>query len=212
VGAGTGSYEPADRYVLAVEPSAVMRAQRPAGAAPCLDAAAEALPFDDDSFDVALAILSDHHWQDWAAGLRELARVGRRVVIFNWDTDAAEPFWLVRDYVPEFLELARRGPPLSERVRAHVAPDATVIPVPIPWDCEDAFFHAFWRRPELYLREEVRDVTSVWARLGPVVESRAVAALAADLDSGAWRRRNGELLALEECDVGARLVIAQTAG
>ena len=212
VGAGTGSYEPADRYVLAVEPSAVMRAQRPPGAAPCLDAAAEALPFDDNSFDVALAVLSDHHWQDWAAGLRELARVGRRVVIFNWDSAAAEAFWLVRDYVPEFSELARRGPPLSERARAHLAPDAAIAPVPIPWDCEDAFFHAFWRRPEMYLRAEVRGVTSVWAKVGPEVEARAVAALAADLESGAWRARNGELSAVAECDVGARLVVAETAG
>src|SRR6188472_4792881 len=62
VGAGTGSYEPADRDVTAVEPSAVMRAQRPAGSAPCVAAAAESLPFDDDSFDVAMAVSTVHHW------------------------------------------------------------------------------------------------------------------------------------------------------
>jgi SAM-dependent methyltransferase len=212
VGAGTGSYEPHDRDVLAVEPSAVMRAQRPRGAAPCVDACAEALPFDDDAFDAVMAVLSDHHWRDWRAGLRELARVGRRVVLFNWENGVAGAFWLVRDYVPEFLDLARRAPPLRERAATYVAPDARVTPVPIPWDCEDAFFHAFWRRPEHYLREDLRRLTSVWARLGPVVEARAVAALAADLRSGAWARRNAELVGLAACDVGARLVVAETAG
>ena len=61
VGAGTGSYEPADRQVVAVEPSVTMRAQRPADAAPCVAARAEALPFADGTFDVAMAVLSDHH-------------------------------------------------------------------------------------------------------------------------------------------------------
>ena len=36
VGAGTGSYEPPDRQVVAVEPSMLMRSQRPPNAAPCL--------------------------------------------------------------------------------------------------------------------------------------------------------------------------------
>jgi SAM-dependent methyltransferase len=211
VGAGTGSYEPRDRYVLAVEPSAVMRAQRPPGAAPCLDARAEALPFDDDAFDVVLTVLSDHHWEDWAAGLREIARVGRRVAWFNWDNATFEDFWLVRDYVPEMAWIARRGPSLPERAKTHVSADAVVTPVPIPWDCEDAFFHAFWRRPEMYLRDDVRAATSVWARLPVGVEERAVAALAADLDSGAWEQRHGALLELDACDVGARLVTAETA-
>src|SRR3954451_10519599 len=62
VGAGPGSYEPADRWVLAVEPSATMRAQRPPGAAPALAGRAEALPFDDDAFDAAMACVTIHHW------------------------------------------------------------------------------------------------------------------------------------------------------
>jgi SAM-dependent methyltransferase len=211
VGAGTGSYEPVDRYVLAVEPSAVMRAQRPAGAAPCVDASAEALPFDDDAFDVVMTVLSDHHWRDNAAGLRECARVGRRVVLFNWENARAGGFWLIRDYAPEFDMYANAAPSLAERAATCLAADARVEPVPIPWDCQDAFFHAFWRRPEAYLREDVRRATSVWARLGPEVEARAVAALRRDLESGAWAQRNRELLDLDACDVGARLVVAETA-
>ena len=85
VGAGTGSYEPPDRDVTAVEPSAVMRAQRPEGAAPCVAAAAESLPFEDQSFDAAMAVSTVHHWQDPIAGLREMRRVARRVVVFTYD-------------------------------------------------------------------------------------------------------------------------------
>jgi SAM-dependent methyltransferase len=89
VGAGAGSYEPGDRQVLAVEPSAAMRAQRPPGAAPALDARAEALPFDDDSFDAAMACITIHHWDPPAAGLAELRRVARGpVVVFTFELDA----------------------------------------------------------------------------------------------------------------------------
>src|SRR6266852_1130244 len=77
VGAGTGSYEPRDRWVLAVEPSATMRVQRPAGAAPAIDARAEALPLDDDAVDAAMACMTIHHWEPPWAGLAELRRVSR---------------------------------------------------------------------------------------------------------------------------------------
>ncbi len=204
VGAGTGSYEPLDRELVAVEPSAVMRAQRAAGAAPCISARAEALPFADRAFDAAMAVLSDHHWQDPIAGLREMARVADRVVVFQWDPAVARDFWLVRDYLPEFVELAAAQPTLAERAASI---RATMEPVPIPWDCVDGFFHAYWRRPEAYLDARVRRGTSVWARVGEEVERRAVNALAADLQSGAWRARNRELLALAQADVGARLLV-----
>ena len=77
VSAGTGSYEPTDRRVVAVEPSEVMIRQRPAHAAPVVRAVAEALPFRDDEFDAALAVLTIHHWTDLARGLAELRRVTR---------------------------------------------------------------------------------------------------------------------------------------
>ena len=205
VGAGTGSYEPADREVLAVEPSAVMRAARPPGAARCVEGVAEALPFADDSFDAAMAVLSDHHWPDPVAGLREMRRVARRVVVFQWDNLLIERFWLVRDYLPEFIAKARRRPTLGSRAAAI---GASIEPVPIPADCVDGFFAAFWRRPHAYLDDVVRRGSSVWSQVGPRVEERAVAALAADLDSGAWAERNAELLDLDEAELGARLVVA----
>lgn len=205
VGAGTGSYEPPDRDVTAVEPSAVMRAQRPPGAAPCIEAAAEALPFSDRSFDAAMAVLSDHHWRDPIAGMRELRRVARRVVVFQFDDEQFPRFWLVRDYLPEFAAVSRQRPTLVERAAVI---GARIEPVPIPWNCVDGFFHAYWRRPHLYLDARLRRATSVWARLGPQVENRAVQELGADLESGRWQRRNAELIELQEADLGARLLVA----
>jgi SAM-dependent methyltransferase len=207
VGAGTGSYEPPGRAVTAVEPSAVMRAQRPPGAAPCVAAYAEDLPFADGAFDAAMAVMTDHHWRDNAAGMRELRRVARRVVVFQFDNALAGRFWLVRDYVPEFLELAA-GPSLTERT-APLGPRDTEV-VEIPADCVDGFFHAHWRRPAAYLREDVRRVTSVWSQLGPAVEARAVARLERDLADGTWAARHGDLLGLAASDQGARLVITRS--
>ena len=148
VGAGTGSYEPPGRDVTAVEPSAVMRAQRPAGAAPCVAAAAESLPFEDQSFDAAMAFATIHHWQDPIAGLREMRRVARRVVVFTHDTSYAGwlgRFWLTRDYLPEVGSFPVGRPSLTELAGSI---NARTEPVLIPWDCADGFFEAYWRRPE----------------------------------------------------------------
>jgi SAM-dependent methyltransferase len=205
VGAGTGSYEPPDRLVTAVEPSAVMRAARPVGAPRCIAASAESLPFPDGSFDAAIAVLSDHHWRDPIAGLLEMRRVARRVIVFQWDNTRVGEFWLVRDYLTEFIALSSRRPTLAERAAAI---GAVIEPVPIPWDCVDGFFHCYWRRPHAYLREPVRRGTSVWVQVGAAVENRAVSALAEHLAAGIWRERNKDLLVLEEAELGARLLVA----
>jgi SAM-dependent methyltransferase len=207
VGAGTGSYEPADRHVLAVEPSTVMRSQRLAGAAPCVAAYAERLPFEDQSFDAAMAFATIHHWQDPIAGLREMRRVARRVVVFTHDTSDAgwlRRFWLTRDYLPEVAELVVGRPSLTELARAI---GARTEPVPIPWDCVDGFFEAYWRRPEAYLDEKVRRGVSVWAKVGPDAERRAVRSLRDDLASGAWAERNRDLVDLDAAELGLRLLI-----
>ena len=208
VGAGTGSYEPTDRAVTAVEPSALMRAQRPAAAAPCVAAAAERLPFADGSFDAAMAFATIHHWQDPIAGLREMRRVARRVVVFTHDTTDAgwlDRFWLTRDYLPELGELVAGRPSLTELADAI---NARVEPVPVPWDCVDGFFEAYWRRPEAYLEESVRRGVSVWARVGPEAEQRAVRDLRDDLASGRWAQRNADLVDLDAAELGLRLLIA----
>jgi SAM-dependent methyltransferase len=208
VGAGAGSYEPPDREVTAVEPSAVMRAQRAAGAAPCVAAAAERLPFADQSFDAAMAFATVHHWQDPIAGLRELRRVARRVVVFTHDTSDTGwhgRFWLTRDYLPEVASLIVGRPSLTGLAGAI---GARVEPVPVPWDCADGFFEAYWRRPEAYLDNQVRRGVSVWARVGLEAEQRAVRALRADLASGRWVERNHEIVGLEQAELGLRLLVA----
>ena len=207
VGAGTGSYEPPDRDVTAVEPSAVMRALRPEGSAPCVAAAAESLPFEDQSFDAAMAFSTVHHWQDPVAGLRELRRVARRVVVFTHDTSEAgwlRRFWLTRDYLPEVAGLLAGRPSLAELASAL---GARTEPVLVPWDCADGFFEAYWRRPGAYLDESVRRGMSVWARVGPDAEQRAVRGLRADLASGRWAERNRDVADLDAADLGLRLLI-----
>src|SRR5215467_4258814 len=207
VGAGTGSYEPPGLDVTAVEPSALMRGQRPAGAAPCIAAAAESLPFDDQSFDAAMAIATVHHWQDPIAGLREMRRVAQRVVVFTHDTSEIgwrRRFWLSRDYLPEVADLLVGRPSLTKLANAI---GARTEPVLIPWDCADGFFEAHWRRPAAYLDENVRRGVSVWAKVGPAAEQRAVRRLRDDLASGQWAERNRDLLDLDAAELGLRLLI-----
>ena len=208
VGAGTGSYEPPGRDVTAVEPSGLMRAQRRADAAPCVAAVAESLPFEDQSFDAAMAFATAHHWQDPIAGLREMRRVARRVVVFTHDSSDSgwlRRFWLTRDYLPEVADLLVGRPSLTEQARAI---GARIEPVLIPWDCADGFFEAYWRRPEAYLDDRVRRGISVWARVGPDAEQRAVRSLRDDLASGRWAERNRDLVDLEAAELGLRLLIA----
>lgn len=208
VGAGAGSYEPSDVTVLAVEPSAVMIAQRPPGAAPAVRATAEALPVADGAVDAAMASLTHHHWSDAARGFAELRRVSRRQVVFTWDPDVvAREFWFVRDYLPEVTERESGLATVDAAVRG-LGPGAVVTPVPVPHDCVDGFFGAYWRRPTSYLDPAVRAGISGLALLDPPVVSRAVERLGADLESGAWARRYADLVDLPELDLGYRLVVA----
>jgi SAM-dependent methyltransferase len=209
VGAGTGSYEPAEREVTAVEPSQVMIDQRSAEAAPVVQASAEALPFEDDSFDAAMAIISVHHWADLATGLAEMKRVARqRVVVLTFDPAPLAELWLVRDYFPRTLEIHGNSMPPIEELVALLGPGAAVEPVPIPNGCEDGFFCALWDRPEAHLDPEVRRASSVWHLMAAEETERGLAALRADLESGAWDERHGELRTAPELDVGLRLLSA----
>lgn len=205
VGAGTGSYEPPDRSVVAVEPSAVMLTQRTAEAAPAVQARSESLPFADRAFDAVLAVLTIHHWADVRRGLSECVRVARdRVVILTWDP-GSDGFWLVQDYFPDLLDIDRGLFP-SLATLADVLGDLVVRPLPIPADCVDGFLGAFWRRPAAYLDPAARGGMSSFSRVGSV-EAR-VDGLRDDLASGAWEQRNGALLTLDTLDIGYRLVIA----
>jgi Methylase involved in ubiquinone/menaquinone biosynthesis len=207
VGAGTGSYEPLDRQVVAVEPSSVMLAQRARGSAPAVQARAEVLPFADGAFDAVLAVLTLHHWTDRAAGLRECVRVARdRVVILTFDP-AVGGFWLTRDYLSDFMTLDRAQFPTLDVLAESLGSQARVvtIPVPIPKDCVDGFLGAFWARPEAYLDPGVRRGISSFARRDA---GAGLARLESDLMDGSWMARYRPLLALDTLDIGYRLVIA----
>jgi SAM-dependent methyltransferase len=208
VGAGAGSYEPSDRWVLAVEPSATMRAQRPAEAAPAIDARAEALPFDDDAVDAAMACVTIHHWDPPAAGLAELRRVARGpVVIFTFELDGL-PTWQ-HEYLAEGLVRERPRFPAIEDIATALGGHTRVERIPTPGDCHDGFFEAFWRRPEGLLDPAVRAAQSMWAVLEPGVEQRIVERLKGALDSGAWDSEHGHLREQDSLDGALRLVISE---
>lgn len=206
VGAGTGSYEP-PQTVLAVEPSRVMIAQRPPGLAPAVMTTADRIPLPDKSVDVALCILTIHHWPDLAAGIAELRRVARRGVFFTWDRDVSADFWLLREYFPAMGAADYQKAVPLERL-ASLAGPLKVTPVPVPHDCIDGFLGAFWRRPEAYLDPVVRAGISGFTLASPEELAAGLARLESDLDSGAWRRSHLDLLAMQAADLGYRLVVA----
>ncbi|HEY6780194.1 MAG TPA: methyltransferase domain-containing protein [Thermoleophilaceae bacterium] len=210
VGAGTGSYEPADRWVLAVEPSATMRAQRPPHAAPVIAGRAEQLPFDDDAVDAAMACVTIHHWQPPEAGLAELRRVARGpVVVFTFEL-AGLPAGQ-QEFLHEGLVLERPRFPALDDVAAALGGRTRIERFPTPGDCTDGFFEAFWRRPEALLDPAVRGAQSMWALLDAGVEQRIVERLAAALESGAWDAEHGHLREQESFDGALRLVVSEPA-
>jgi SAM-dependent methyltransferase len=207
VGAGTGNYEPADRAVIAVEPSSVMVGQRPAGAAPAVRASGSALPLRSGGADVALAVLTVHHWDDWRAGLVELCRVAPRRIVLCIDFERHSRFWFLEDYVPAVGETTRRLQPGADTVAEVIGATAS-IPLLVPRDMEDGVLGAYWCRPEAYLDPAVRANCSGLALADPAIVARGVAALEADLADGEWYRRHADLADLTGIDLGYRLVVA----
>jgi SAM-dependent methyltransferase len=208
VGAGCGSYEPDDRWVLAVEPSATMRAQRPEGSAAAIAAQAEALPFDDNAVDAAMACVTIHHWTSPDAGLAELRRVARGpVVVFTFELEHL-PAWQL-EFLREGVAREMARFPAIDRVAAALGGRTRVEAIPTPGDCTDGFFEAFWRRPELLLDPQVRSAQSIWALLEQDVEQRIVQRLASALASGAWDAEHGHLRQRDSYDGALRLVISE---
>ena len=207
VGAGTGSYEPRDRVVLAVDPSPTMIRQRRPGSAPSVLAAAEALPIHDDSFDAAMAVLTVHHWSDLPRGLAELRRVAARQVVVFFEPLALQGYWLL-DYFPDIADLPteRRAPGTKELERELDVVDVRTVMVPA--DCTDGFGAAYWSRPEAYLDPTVQAGISSLALLTVEARQRGTEQLRADLGSGRWEDRHGHLRHLDEFDGGYRLAIA----
>lgn len=208
VGAGTGSYEPADRVVLAAEPSKEMARQRLADAAPCIRAAAECLPLFDQSFDAAMGILTIHHWSDPVRGLRELVRVARRIVLLAYEPTVHRAFWLWQEYFPAAGSASAASELPVEQVAEVIGADR-VEPVLVPHDCSDGFGPAYWRRPAAYLNSDVRSCISGLARLRREDLQPGLEHLRQDLDTGAWQNRHQDLLELDALDAGLRLIVRE---
>jgi SAM-dependent methyltransferase len=207
VGAGSGSYEPTHCAVVAIEPSQVMVAQRPAAAAPVVRASASALPLPSGGAAVALAILTVHHWDDPAAGLAELCRVAPRRVVMAIDFELHSRFWLLEEYLPDVGDYVRRCGPGADEIAAAVGA-TTSVTLPVPPDMEDGVLGAYWCRPEAYLDPAVRASASGLALADPAVIGRGVGRLEADLASGAWHGRHAELSGRDAVDLGYRLLVA----
>lgn len=205
VGAGLGSYEPRHGEVIALEPSMEMIAKRPGGAAPAVQGPAESMPFADASFDVAMGILTLHHWQNLALGLAEMKRVARdKIVLLTWIDDSPR-FWM-EDYFPEMRDIDRKIFPTLKTLEAHLGNLRAEI-VPIPADCTDGFMGAYWSRPEKYLDAGVRSAISTFARLAN--PPQGIEALRKDIESGAWHQKYGELKSRNTTDLGYRLVVSE---
>lgn len=209
VGAGTGSYEPA-QTVVAVEPSRVMIDQRPPGSAPAVQATAENLPIRTDAVDAALAVLTVHHWDELAAGIAEMLRIARhRVIILTWDHDVIRNFWLLNEYVPAAADTdARLAVPINTLVKLLGREHVSTVRVPVPHDCVDGFGGAYWRRPDAYLDDTIRRGMSLFAMTPHSEVQEGLSRLQADLTSGAWEERHTDLLQMPELDLGYRLLIA----
>jgi SAM-dependent methyltransferase len=208
VGAGTGSYEPDDRPVYAIEPATEMIRQRPPGAGPAVRGVAEALPVRSMAVDAALAVLTVHHWPSWRLGLRELQRVVPRQVVLAYDTRRHTEFWFVREYVPEIADL-ELGRPSADDIADELGADS-VTTLPVPWDFTDGVFPAHWRRPAAYLDPGVRRACSALAQSDPAAVDRGIRRLRADLDSGRWHEEHRDLLGLDEWDAGFRLIVSHS--
>ena len=209
IGAGSGSYEPEDKYLIAVEPSIIMRTQRIAnGKIPAINAKADSLPFDDRSFDAAMAMVTVHHWPDIEKGISEIRRVTKkRIVIMTFDPDALDDFWNVK-YFPQLIEIERARYPSITRLQKALSAKTEVIKIPIPLDCVDGFQETYYGRPEAFLEKEVRMAQSAWGFLSAELEEKYIQNLRNELQSGAWDKKFGHFRTQPNFTGALRLIVA----
>ncbi|WP_028777210.1 class I SAM-dependent methyltransferase [Shimazuella kribbensis] len=210
IGAGAGSYEPKDRYVIAIEPSKVMRAQRAVtNKVPAIHGFADHLPFDDDAFDAAMAMVTVHHWPDIKAGLEEIRRVTKgQILVLTFDPDALDEFWNV-NYFPELIEIERKRYPAIAYLTEVLGGEIEIQKIPIPLDCKDGFQEAFYGRPEAFLEKEVRAAQSAWGFLPGEIEKQYVQSLEEELKSGEWDRKYGHYRTQSTFTGALRLIVAK---
>ena len=210
VGAGAGSYEPVDKYVVSVEPSFAMRQQRlQRNKVPAINATADNLPFDDHSFDASMAMVTIHHWPDIDKGLKELRRVTKhQVVIMTFDPEQLDNFWNA-EYFPEVIEVEKARYPTIDFIKNSLGGNCDVIPIPIPLDCKDGFQEAFYGRPEAFLQKEVRLSQSAWGFISEEKQEELVARLRTDLENGDWDKKYGYFRTQQTFTCALRLIVAR---
>jgi SAM-dependent methyltransferase len=209
VGAGSGSYEPEDRYVVAVEPSSVMRAQRLAlGRPPAIHAFADSLPFDDVAFEASMAIATVHHWPDVTRGLMELRRVtSGPVIVMSFDPDAYNNYW-TSEYFPELLEAEKLRTPALQLIASGLGGNVQMHAVTVPFDCVDGFQEAYFGRPEAFLEQKVRKCQSAWSFLPDGLEDVLVNRLRKALESGDWDKKYSYYRSLREFESSICLIVS----
>lgn len=211
VGAGASSYEPLDRDVTAVEPSASMRKKRAAHLSPAIDATAEHLPFEDNQFDASMASFTVHQWTDLQAGLQEMRRVTRGpVLILTCDPNTLDGFWL-NEYAPEVISVEGRRYPAISTIASTLGDNTSVLSVPIPLNCVDGFSEAYFGRPERLLEPGARLANSAWSFVEPSAQTRFVEKLSRDLTNGTWDKKYGYLRTQAEFDGSLRLIVGHGA-
>ena len=212
IGAGAGSYEPTDREVVAVEPSATMRAQRPDHLSPAIDAVAESLPFADGAFDAAMATFTVHQWSDLALGIAEMKRVTNGPIVIM----AADPLHLhdlwVAEYLSAPLDKEMERFPTMERLVDLLGGETRLETIPVPLLCADGFTEAYYGRPERFLEPAVNGAMSSWTMLDPAMVAEFRQRLAQDLADGSWDARYGHLRTQPTYEGSMRLVIRDGAG
>jgi hypothetical protein len=208
VGAGAGSYEPTDRDVTAVEPSASMRSQRPAHLPVAIDATAERLPFSDNSFDASMATFTVHQWQNLVAGLREMRRVtSGPLLILTCDPAELECFWL-HAYAPEVIAIEASRYPAIQAIKEALGGSVQIASVPIPLNCTDGFSEAYYGRPERLLEPGARLANSAWSFTSDSVGERFVDELRRDLNNGTWDTQYGKYRSQPFFNGSLRLIVA----
>ena len=217
IGAGTGGYSLAlankGFLVNAVEPSIVMQKQAVEHQQiKWFTGYAENLPLLDNSVDAVVSILAIHHFSNLEKAFQEMQRIIRdgAIILLTFDIRLAQKIWLY-DYFPFLWEDALRFLPLNEQVnliQSNTKRRVEAIPLLLPYDLSDLFAAAGWRRPELYLQPEVRAGISSFALANQDLIEQGVKLLAADLTSGKWRRKYGDIHNLTEIDIGYRFIRA----
>jgi SAM-dependent methyltransferase len=208
IGAGAGSYEPANKYIIALEPSMEMRKQRISNKKiPAINGKSDNIPFDNNSFDCSMSILSIHHWPDMEKGITEMMRVSKnKVLIMTFDPDHINDFWNY-EYFPEVIEIERKRYPKIAFLEKVFNKSLKIIKVPIPFDCKDGFQEAFFGRPEAFLHKEIREAQSAWGFIDKETEERIEKKLEKELNTGEWDRKYGNHRKMKEFTCALRIII-----